>query len=298
MSDALLRSTQPASKPRRALRAALYIVGALLLGGAVWFALRDRDAAWAAWRHARTAPWWHVGALLVAPVVSWGLTSWMFAALTRRYARVGTGEMSALIGASWLLNYLPFRPGLVGRVAYLKAVHGVPVAEALVINVLAVGATLAAAAIGLCAWLVARGAPSAGLLGVGLPLAGVVVAGVIGVLVFRSRAPASADLCLALVLRTLDMMLAAARLWLAFGLIGTPISATEAVFLAGPSQVVGLLPIQLGTVEWTVGLLSAATSEGVTAAVVNRSADLLVSLVVGTASMLMLARARARIRAT
>lgn len=276
---------------RRWLSGAAFVLGAGLLAWAVVYAWKDGAAA-AALSHARTAPPWQIGVLLLGPILSWVLTSILFVVLSRPWAALGVREMHALVGAAWLLNTLPVRAGLVGRVTYLKVARGLAVRDSIKISLVGAGATCFAAGVGLAAWWLS----AAGTLA--LPM--LVVAGVCGACaacgVLARDKTLTRGVLIGFALRTADMAVLAARLWVAFEIIGKPIDLRTALYLAGPAQLVGLLPIQLGTVEWAVGLLSARTAEGVTAGVVNRAADLLVSIVVGGCSLAALWRLRVQAR--
>src|SRR5690606_21044113 len=102
------------------------VAGALLMALAVWIALR-RGGMESALDSLRQAGALTVLALFALPIASWLLTATLFWALTRRFGRVRWTEMTALIAASWLLNNLPMRPGMVGRVAYHRLVNAIPV---------------------------------------------------------------------------------------------------------------------------------------------------------------------------
>ena len=74
----------------------------------------------------RSASPWTVLALLggcAAQLLLSGLVFWW---LYRRLVPVPVVEMSALIAATNAANFLPLRPGLVGRIAYLRARRAVP----------------------------------------------------------------------------------------------------------------------------------------------------------------------------
>ncbi len=276
---------------RRAVGAALYTLGVLLLGGALVWMWRDGAVLGGAWAHAKDAPGWMVGGLLVLPVLSWGCTTALFLVLTRRYGRVGTREMGALIGAAWLLNYLPLRPGMVGRVAYHKAVNGIRVRDSAGVVVQAVACT-AVAAVMLAA---TAGVMGASVWVLGVPLV-VVVGGVLGV---RWRwvnrwtpyePPWATRLLWAVGIRYVDMTIWAARYWLAFGVIGAPLRFDQAALVAAVAQVAMLAPIALGVREWVVGLFSAVTVVGLAADVLNRAAEILGAIPVGLLSLAWLAR--------
>ncbi|MDX2130905.1 MAG: hypothetical protein SFY69_02485 [Planctomycetota bacterium] len=248
-------------RARRAWRIAGALAGLALLAAAVR-AVWMNAAAFDAVRGALAdAPAWRIALLGLLPVVSWMLTSGVFTALTTARHPVRTRYMAALVGASWLLNYLPFSPGLLARVAYQKRVLEIPVrtsarivAESIVLG-LAGGCVL----LGELAWLprtwMLRGGGIGGLsLGV---LAGVLLAGAL-----RGRVPVlGAAYGVALLLKYADTLAWSLRYWTIFALLGVPISATQAVAIALVAQVSMLVPglaNGLGVREWTVGLLAGA----------------------------------------
>src|SRR5262249_9440774 len=114
-----------------------FVIGVLLLVAAAWAVSRHQAEFREAMDAARRARWWLVTLAVVLPLGNWLLMALSVWILMRRHGRVALGEMTCLIGAAWLLNYLPFRPGLFGRVAYHKAVNGIPIVKS-------IGATISA----------------------------------------------------------------------------------------------------------------------------------------------------------
>src|SRR6185369_17669967 len=93
-----------------------FALGIVLLATAFWVLFQHREDLSRCWQAAYAAPAWLVHATLLLPLVNWLLTSLIFWALTRRVGRVGYREMCMLIGSAWLLNMLPLKPGLFGRI--------------------------------------------------------------------------------------------------------------------------------------------------------------------------------------
>src|SRR5690606_18485027 len=91
-----------------------------------------------------------LAAAILLPVLNWVVVSVSFWVMMGRYGRIGLREMAALIGVAWLLNYLPLRPGLIGRLGYHKAVHGVAIRDSAFVTILGMVATALAVA-----WLLA-----------------------------------------------------------------------------------------------------------------------------------------------
>lgn len=235
--------------------------------------------------------------LLVAsvtlPLANLAISSLVFWVLTRRFGKVGYGEMCALIGAAWLLNYLPLRPGLVGRVAYHRAINGIPVAKSarVVLESITCSAIASAAAVLWSALRARRPEWEAAL-----SLAPIVWIGgftLAGAALMSKRAAIGAPL-VALGLRGADLLVWTLRYWAVFSLADSPVSMAQAAAIAAVSQVAMSIPFAgngLGLREWAVGLLraalplwygaSAASAVGLTADLLNRSAEIVAAVPVG-----------------
>lgn len=286
----------PAGGPGRAKRRRKVVgfaVGVVLLLGAAWVLYAHAGAVEGAWASARSAPWWLASLALLLPLCNWLLISLSFWTMMRRHGRIGYVEMSEAIGGAWLLNYLPLRAGMVGRVAYHRAVNRISVADSLRVMVfnMALGAVAVLAVLGIAAAM-GRTATGAqwGLALMG-PLLG--IAGSRVVLARRGKAFV-ADV---LLIRYLDMMVWVARYAVVFAIVGAPISLPGAVAVAAACQAALIVPFignGLGLREWAVGLTAAAlpagalsvsgeltTATGLLADVVNRAAELAVAVPLG-----------------
>lgn len=276
---------------------ALLLVGTVLLGAAIRIALGAASSHQAL--HALAgASKLSVAALLGLPIANLILTAATFLVLTNRHGRVRMGEMTALISSSWLLSFV----GMFGRIAYHKAMHGIPVRasarvllEALACSGLCVllllGLTLVAQVAGL------GGAPAFGLLA--LPALGFIAA---SVLLRRKPASNTWRWPAALAYRYLDMAVWAVRYSLVFALLFRPLTLVEAAGLAAAAQAAMLLPIQIGAREWVIGLLGTqlalsasgggtdAVSPGLLADLVNRAAELAVAVPLGVWATIWLIR--------
>jgi hypothetical protein len=234
----------------------------VLLGAAARAVWMNADAFGRVRTGLGDAPWASVALLAALPLVSWLLTTGVFVALFSARARVGAADMAALVGSSWLLNYLPLSPGLVARVAYQKGAMGIPVRTSARVVVESIVAGLAGGAV-----LLAEIAGGAKVLGVALPAGagGVLLClGALGLLgaCARGRVPvlAAAGL-LAVLLKYVDTLAWSLRYWTIFGVLGVPVSASQAVAIALVAQVSMLVPglgNGLGLREWTVGLLASS----------------------------------------
>jgi len=280
--------------PRRRFRSLLsFIIGALLLAAAVSVAARSGDAWESAWRALRHASPWFAVLLAATCAVNLALTGSFFSILMKPHGTVGRGEMMAVIASASLLNYLPLRPGLVGRVAYHSTVNGIPVATCIRVFMLA-AALSATLALTVLLTVLASGA-------LGIPAyVGAIAPAPILLITAAASAPARRP-ALALLLRHAELLLWAVRYWAAFALLGRDLSAAAAVEMACVSAVVTMVPFVsngLGLREWAIGLLSPqwAGTElalGVSAELLNRASEVLVALVSGIPATIWLLRRRA-----
>ncbi len=258
-------------------------------------------------------PGW-VLVLLALPLANVLLTALTFKALTDRYARVPLGEMTLLMLSAGLLNYLPLRPGLVGRVAYHRQVHGIRATDSAKVVLRAMLAT----AFGLAGMMLAAqlvlfaghdSAPAHAAATV-LPAAACIIFGTL-----QTRAAPDRGmwhLLTATGWRWGDMLVWAARYAVVFELVGSPITWAEATLFAAVSQAAMVVPLfgnGLGLREWAIGAfagrraltngtdsagaITELTASGLTADLVNRAAELVVLVPLGAIAGAVLAR-RAR----
>lgn len=292
--------TPPPPVPRLSGRAlGGFVVGAALLAVALVFLARQSDVVAQAWRSVRSASPTLLAALLLLPLANLLVVSLSFWVLMRREGRVGPGEMTALIGAAWLMNFAPLRPGLLGRIAYHRTVNGVPVARSVRVTVAGLAASAVAVLISLAiaALLGPRAAPIAWIAALSAPL----LAASAGAILVPS--PARPYLAV-FALRFADTLLWAARYALVFALIGSPIALPGAVAVSAVCQAAMLVPLAgngLGLREWAAGLTAALLPQGfvdtagnpaavgLAADVVNRATELLVAVPVGLISSAWLA---------
>jgi hypothetical protein len=295
---------QRAPRLAKVRRAGGFAVGALLLIAACTAVLRSQDAL-AALISGLTSASWGLRLLAVSlPAVNWVLISVSFWLLTRRYGAVRLGEMHALIGSAWLLNYLPMRPGMIGRIAYHKSVHGIRVQDSVRIMVLSVALTGIATCVLLGLSLVAWSLPPVGVWFL-LALPGVVLGGVGLFWAWRagSAFTPGAALCLAGSVRFFDILAWVGRYAVVFALIGHPLTMAQAAFVAAVSQVAMMIPLTgngVGIREWGIALAlpfaagGLAGDVGLSADLLNRAAELCVALPVGLIAAGLLMRAHRR----
>lgn len=284
------------------------IAGAALLAAAIVTAYGQERVLLDGLRALREAPWWLVALVIVLPCVNLFVVSVAFWILNNRHGKVRLDEMLALISSAWLLNFLPLRPGMFGRIAYHKKYNGIGIkasarvlGETVILSGIAMG-TMAMLAILLMLLGVRSGWPA---------WAGVCVPILVSLIVWcvgpggTSRAYAGA-----LAMKQADMVLWAVRYWVVFALIGRPLGALESIAVAAVSQVALLIPLAgngLGIREWAVGLLAMALpawyateadtgpGTGLTADLVNRAAEILVAVplgLLGIAAITLLVRKR------
>lgn len=282
-------------------------VGLVALAIAV-VAMRPGDLS-RAWEALRRAPWWIVVLAIMLPLANWVVVSLALWVITRRHGPVRAGEMLGLVAGAWLLNYLPMRPGMFGRIAYHRRVNGIPVKTSMGLLVISMGLTASAIALLTVLGLVLRVTPGlAGQIGV---IAGTGMA--IGALAVVMRVVGGPwHLATALLLRYADMLVWVARYWVVFRLIGQGLSFEQACAIAAVSQAATAVPLSgngLGLREWAIGLSVAALPAwfgevggggasqggsamtiGVAADLVNRGIEMLVALPVGLLGLAWIAR--------
>lgn len=266
------------------------IAGLLLLVGAIAFIVAARDRLGGAWAALRDPDPLAVVLLLAAVLGNLVLTGVFFQLLYGRHGRVGGLEMQAVMAGATLLNYLPLRPGLAGRIAYHRAVNGIPVRASVgvMVRAMLVSVVLAAVVAGL-AWLAPGGGPplAAGLGGLAL---------VLGVAAFA--VPRWRPWPLVTLVRLAEVGCIAVRAWAAFRLVGAPIGPSAALALAAVAVIVTMVPLTsngLGLREWATGLLGPALAGvpmevAVAADLVARGVELLVAGVAGGAGLAWLGR--------
>jgi hypothetical protein len=200
------------------------------------------------------------------------------------------------------------RPGLLGRVAYHRAVNRIAVTDSAKAVAGNVGSGFVSMAGALLVPLAARLAP-----GDDLPWAvtffvppAVLVAGSLAA--GAARRPLLRSWAYASLLRYLDLLVWALRYFTVFTIMGRELHPVEAVVIATVSQAASLIPIVgngLGIREWAVGLTAAAMPAwmlggaamereiGLAADLVNRAAEVAAAVPVGLLSAWWLAKRRA-----
>jgi hypothetical protein len=243
---------------RWVLKLATFVLGLALVAGAVVSAVHQGRGALA---HVRHAPAWLVGASVAMVLANLFLTAAIFHVVTRSFDAdppVRLRRMWDLTCAATLLNYLPLlRAGMVGRTAYLKLRHALPIHQGIIIAALVFG-LFAIAATGAAALVLGVSGPwQAGL---GLAALGVMAAvtGPVAGSLLRRRLHQA---WLWLPLRVADVLAMAGRFWVAFRIVGHPIDLRAAIVFGAADMIVsvlGITPNGLGLAEWTTGAMSTA----------------------------------------
>lgn len=271
----------------RFLRPALLALGVGLAAAAIWAVARQHTAVAAMLAAARAAPAWMSSALAASLAVNWFLTSVVFWTLTVRLGPVRLPEMLRLTGAAWLLNYLPARPGLAGRLAFHRLVHGIPLKDSALVVAWSIASTGLAAAAMLAAITLA-GPPAA----IALTLAGLLAGPLLTLRAVRHgrRGSLVNALAAALAWRLVEMANWSLRYALVFALVGHPVAADQAVLFAAAAQAASFVPVPLGLREWTVAALAPDATVGLAADLLNRGGEIVMALLVGGLSARRLAR--------
>lgn len=286
-------------------------IGLVLFGLAIALVVNQRASlseSYEAIRHAN--PMWMV--LLVAlPLGNVVFTALTFVVLMGRYERISFWEMFLLMLSAGLLNYLPLRPGMVGRVAYHRQVHKIRATDSAKVVLRA----MLSSAISLAGMIVvAQFASHMGLSQTWWAVPMTLVPGAACVIfgtALLKRNPKSRRwrLVVATGWRWGDMLLWAARYAVVFVLVGAPITWAEATLFAAVSQAAMIIPLfgnGLGMREWAIGAfagrralqaggsqaeaLTQMTASGLTADLVNRAAELVILVPLGALAGAMLAR--------
>jgi hypothetical protein len=273
--------------PRRLLKLLAFFLGLTLVAAAVVVAARGIAPG----QLAHANPWLlaSLAGLVVVNLVLTAALLWLMTLSFDAVPPVRLGTMLALLSASGLLNYLPLQPGMISRTAYLKLRHALPIRQSVIVMVLVrvVGALVMATALLLVVLRTTAGRWAALALALGLLT---VVTGPLSRWVLRRELVAAWAW---VPLRALDMLAAAARLWLAFIVIGHPLPFHQALIAGAASMFVsqlGLTPNGLGLSEWVVAGISEAlapttAASGAAAKLIDRGAEALVFIIAGLWSL-------------
>lgn len=273
------------------LRGLLFALAAVLLTAAVAAAVTQVD-----WPRLEDVPPGHallLAGCVVANLLLTGAMLWVVTLSFDASPRVSFWRMSWLVMLSALLNYLPLRPGLLGRAAILRTHHQLPVRQSILsLLVVLVTGCVTTLTVGTLAWLIVEPL----LLAVSLVAATGLLAAVSGWIGSRLLRRPVVMAWLWIPLRAADALVAGCRLWLAFEILGVGVDYREAL-VAGAAGVlvamVGLTPNGLGLREWVIALLASALDAtawetGLAASLVDRGVEAIIVVLLGLVAIAML----------
>ena len=285
------------SRGRSWLRRLGLLLGAVLLVAAIIFVARQHDVLARAFSAIRQPSAPHLFLLVACVLGNVVLTALMFSVLMSRYGKVRLIEMQALIGAATLLNFLPLRPGLFGRIAYHKTINHIPAADTAKTIGHAIALSIAVAGcLALCLVVAAQFQLTLWVV-LALPFAFLASGTMVGTI----RIWALAGL-----IRYVEVFIWAARYYAAFALLDYTISIEAALAFACISMIATLVPFfsnGLGLREWAIGLAAPLLTvayqleHGITAELVNRAGELIVVLIAGLLGLAYLTHLRRTSRA-
>ena len=280
------------------LKQILIAFGSIAFAGAIVFAIKRTDFSVLS-----DASLFELIGLAAGITVNLLLTGVLFWAVTLPFDAkpvVGLGKMVQLILSSSVLNYLPLRAGLLGRAAYLKAKHQLPIKQSgiILLIVLVMGAVVLGS-IGLSIVICPMQYQTQTILMVSLGLLAICPYAIKPVIQKLTARTIGKDIILAWgLIRLADMFVVGIRTWFAFTIAGCPISYTQAVAMGAVGMLVsllGLTPNGLGLREWAMVGMTLLISQhnaaaGITAALVDRAMEVLVVCLVGLPATLLLAK--------
>lgn len=296
VDDPEMIQPRPAKQMRRLIG---FVIGLGLLVGAGVFLASDPEQLRVFGDHLRHAPLWAIVVVFVGPVFNWLCVGLCLHALVRRHGLVGRVEMLSLVGSAWLLNHLPMRPGLVGRVGYHAKVNNIRVRDSIEASVWSMVHAAIANAIALAIVLFIPSETSLLMLVLVLmiPMTLFVFMSIAGFM----RSDSLGYLMLGLVYRNGDVLVWMIRYAAAFAMLGITISPIQIVLITAASQIAQVIPITgggLGFREWGVGLAARMGVGGaavtmrtaIGADVINRIAETIIVVPLGMICSALVAR--------
>lgn len=286
----------------RARRIIGALLGVLLFVAAIGAVMMNREPLAQAWTLGTSDRWPLLLLAAVLPLANWVVTSGALWALLRPWrgeeGRVGFIEMMQLVGVAGLANYLPMRPGMIGRVTYHKVVNGISVGRAIRATIAKLVLSAVSIVVIVCVGLFAAEWGIATIWGIALivlvPVGGLFISA--GAMGRAGGATRVSNLVLGLAFSLLDMVIWMARYAATFALVGAPLNAPQAAAVTGVSQAAMVVPLTgngLGLREWAVGLTGPLLPESLTGAapvsqpaalsadVLNRGLEVIVAVALG-----------------
>lgn len=275
---------------RSRLRRAGFVLGIVLLCAAAVYVLADPDQIRAFASQVRHAPPWAAALVIFGPLLNWVFVSQCLWALNRRHGQIQRREMLALVASAWLLNHLPMRPGLVGRIGYHAKVNQIRVRDSVEASIWSVMHAAIANAVALGLAILVDPTIGIGRLTLVLLLP-------VGVLILLSVLAETKSDQLGLMMRGLMWRYADLLVWMlryaaAFVILGVQITPVQIALITAVSQLAQVIPITgggLGFREWGVGLTASLTRgvvditmrTAVSADVLNRIAETIIVIPLG-----------------
>ncbi len=261
------------SSPRRSslVRRSGYVVGGILLCAAGVYFVSNPSELGSFRDQILQAPLWAIVLVLLGPVLNWIFVSQCLWALNRRHGEIDRLEMLALVGSAWLLNHLPMRPGLVGRIGYHAKVNQIRVRDSVEASVWSLVHAIIANAIGLGLALLIS--PGVGIAQIALILSIPIFALIIAAMLAETKSDQLGLMIRGLMWRYADLLVWMLRYAAAFAMLGVEITPVQIVLITAVSQAAQVIPITGGGIgfrEWGVGL--AATMYKGTAVIDMRTA--------------------------
>lgn len=258
-----LESFQNAGKSSK-WRLVLGVVVPVALLLAAYVALRGQDElnTIELFNKAKHAPWYVALILVLSAAGTITATAALFWVLIHRHGKVGFWEMVGVTLSSALLNYLPMRPGMIGRVGYHKLVNRISVKDNIKVllwaNALVILASVGLLAVCLACWFLGmRGDSWWFALFAFLPTGGFVLLGLHAKRVRPSADPEVFRPIMGMAIRWVELHIWAARFWAAFAVVGVDIGWGGALVLAAAHTAALMIPVSgngLGLSEWFLGV--------------------------------------------
>lgn len=284
-------STAAESGGRRTITRRLgFILGIALLCAAAIYLITDPDALRDFADRIRNAPAWATLIVIFGPLLNWVFVSQCLWALNRRHGEIARVEMLMLVGSAWLLNHLPMRPGLVGRIGYHAKVNKIRVRDCVEASIWSIvhAAIANAIALGLALLM----SPTLGIAQLALVLSSPLVVMLVFAVLAETKSDQLGLLMRGLMWRYADLLVWMLRYAAAFAMLGVHITPVQIALITAVSQIAQMIPITgggLGFREWGVGLTATMTPgihgigmrTAVGADVINRIAETIIVVPVG-----------------
>lgn len=307
-----------------AVRWLMYAAALGLLGLCIYLAIgQAQEGEQSGWQRLSEADPRHAAGLLLLVAANIAINGVIFWAVVKPFERdrpVSLTDMTALIGATALLNYLPARAGMIGRAAYLKRKHAVSYRASVVMLIAVAGGTMFLFAVVVAATLWRQGIDAVWWLSVGAVLVAAAIAAPTAMRLKLRWTPglksvsdgwfvehpvrARLGALGLLLLRGLDVFTFAGRVWLGAQIVGSPIELHGAMLMATGGMFITLAaPVAngLGLREGLYGLFAGAGVAGealkggglgLTVGLIDRAAEALVFIVLGLLALAYLHRRR------